>query len=296
MWKSLTVVRRRQGRKRHPPVRADRPTVRECIKLTGMRKRLTWVTIYAVAMAYLESAVVVYLRAIYYPHGFEFPIALMPADMAAIEVGREAATIVMLLGVAMVAGSDRWERFLAFCLSFGVWDIFYYVWLWIFIQWPSSLFTWDVLFLIPVPWIGPVLAPVLVSVALVAGSLLMLRLKAQGVRLGFSAPLWALAVTGGLVVVGSFVLDFSSAVSAEGAPAISLGRVCQWTGPRRGRRGARCVAPRARSRICSGLNASIGPRASAASGVWPQASGLGPQPSRSDPVPRVTRRVWLPRR
>jgi hypothetical protein len=175
-----------------------------------MGKRLTWLTIYAVAMAYVESAVVVYLRALYYPQGFNFPLALMPPGMAAIEIGREAATLIMLLGVATLVGADRWERFLAFCLSFGVWDIFYYAWLWIFVRWPPSLFTWDVLFLIPVPWIGPVLAPVLVSVALVAGSLLMLRLKAQGARLGFSAPLWTLAVTGGLVVVGSFVLDFAS--------------------------------------------------------------------------------------
>ena len=99
-----------------------------------MRRRLTWLTIYAVAMAYLESAVVVYLRAIYYPHGFDFPLAPMPPGMAAIEIGREAATLIMLLGVAALAGADRWERFLAFCVAFGVWDIFYYAWLWIFIR------------------------------------------------------------------------------------------------------------------------------------------------------------------
>lgn len=180
-----------------------------------MRSRLTWLTIYAVAMAFVESAVVVYLRALYYPHGFDFPLALMPPDMAAIEIGREAATLIMLLGVAALAGADRWERFLAFCLSFGVWDLFYYAWLWIFVRWPPSLFTWDVLFLIPVPWIGPVLAPVLVSVALVAGSLLLLRLKAHGVRLGFAAPVWAMAVTGGLLVLGSFVLDFASVLGQQ---------------------------------------------------------------------------------
>ena len=188
-----------------------------------MRKRLAWLTIYAVAMAYLESAVVVYLRAIYYPHGFDFPLSLMPPEMVAIETGREAATLVMLLGVAMLAGADRWERFLAFCFSFGVWDIFYYAWLWLFLRWPSSLFTWDVLFLIPVPWIGPVLAPVLVSVALVTGSLLMLRLKAQGVRLGFSGPVWTAAVTGGLLVLGSFVLDFPSVLRQTLPPPFHWG-------------------------------------------------------------------------
>jgi hypothetical protein len=186
-----------------------------CVKLRSVRRRVTWLTIYAVAMAYVESAVVVYLRALYYPHGFDFPLAPMPPDMVAIEIGREGATLVMLLGLAALAGADRWERFLAFCLSFGVWDIFYYVWLWIFVRWPPSLFTWDVLFLIPVPWIGPVLAPVLISGALVAGSLLLWRLKAQGVRMTFSALVWTLAVTGGLLVLGSFVLDFSSVLRQQ---------------------------------------------------------------------------------
>src|SRR4029077_12572551 len=175
-----------------------------------MRWRLTWLTIYTVAMAYVESAVVVYLRALYYPHGFDFPLALMPAHMVTIEIGREAATLIMLLGVAALASADRWECFLAFCLSFGIWDIFYYAWLWIFVRWPPSLFTWDVLFLIPVPWTGPVLAPLLVSLALVLGSLLLLRLKARGVPLGFSAPVWTLAVIGGVLVVVSFMLDFAT--------------------------------------------------------------------------------------
>jgi hypothetical protein len=188
-----------------------------------MERRVAWLTIYAVAMAYVESAVVVYLRALYYPQGFDFPLALMPPGMAAIEIGREAATLIMLLGVAALAGADRWEWFLAFCLSFGVWDLSYYAWLWIFIRWPPSLLTWDVLFLIPVPWIGPVLAPVLVSGALVTGSLLLLRLKAQGLRLAFSAPLWTLAITGGLLVVVSFVLDFTSVLRQTMPPPFHWG-------------------------------------------------------------------------
>jgi hypothetical protein len=147
----------------------------------------------------------------------------MPAAMAAIEIGREAATLIMLLGVAALTSADRWECFLAFCVSFGVWDIFYYAWLWVFVRWPPSLFTWDLLFLIPVPWIGPVLAPVLVSGALVAASLGLLRLKAQGVRLGFSAQVWTMAVTGGLVVVGSFVIDFASVVRQEVPPPFHWG-------------------------------------------------------------------------
>ena len=84
-------------------------------------------------------------------------------------MGREAATLVMLLGVAMLAGTDRWDRIALFCIAFGVWDIAYYVWLWVFLRWPPSLLTWDVLFLIPVPWVGPVVAPVIVSVVMIVG-------------------------------------------------------------------------------------------------------------------------------
>ena len=186
-------------------------------------RRLTWLTTYCVAMAYLESAVVVYLRAIYYPEGFSFPLVLIEPRMSAIEVGREAATLVMLLGVAAVMSTDRWERFLFFALSFGIWDIFYYVWLWVFLRWPPSLMTPDILFLIPVPWIGPVLAPVVVSVGLIAGSLLLLEQQQGGRRLQFPAWLWALAVTGGALVLLSFMLDFREVLAQEPLPPFRWG-------------------------------------------------------------------------
>ncbi len=173
-----------------------------------MRRRLIWLALFAVAMAFLESAVVVYLRALYYPDGFRFPLVIIYDHIAGIEIGREVATIVMLLAAGALAGDDRWERFLCFCMAFGVWDIFYYAWLWVFLRWPESLLTWDVLFLIPVPWIGPVLAPVLVSIAMIGGSAVLLRLKARGALLRFSGWLWTTAIAGGLVVILSFCVDF----------------------------------------------------------------------------------------
>lgn len=184
----------------------------------GARRLFPWLVTYAVAMAYVESAVVVYLRTIYYPRGFAFPLAPLPPGMVAIEIGREAATLVMLLGVAMLAGRERWERFLAFCVSFGVWDLFYYVWLWLLLGWPPSLFTWDVLFLIPVPWTGPVVAPVIVSVLLVVGGLLLWRKGARGEPVRFPIPLRILALAGALLVLGSFVLDFRIVMSQMEPP------------------------------------------------------------------------------
>ena len=185
-----------------------------------MSRRIVWLILFAAAMAYVESAVVVYLRTIYYPQGFSFPLVLLPPGMVAIEIGREAATLVMLLGVAMLVGVDRWDRIPLFCVAFGVWDIAYYIWLWVFLGWPPSLFTWDVLFLIPVPWVGPVVAPVIVSVVLIAGGLLLLRKRAGGQAVGrsggqavgFSPALQALALAGGALVLGSFMLDFQVVV------------------------------------------------------------------------------------
>jgi len=187
--------------------------------LSSVRRRLLWLSAYAVAMAYVESAVVVYLRAIYYPQGFSFPIVIIPDTMTGIEVGREAATLIMLVGVSMLAGTDRWERFLFFSTAFGLWDIFYYAWLRLFIGWPQSLLTWDILFLIPVPWVGPVLAPVIVSIGLIAGGVWLLWLRSRGARVGFSPTLWTLGVAGGLTVLASFMIDYKSAfVGAEPRP------------------------------------------------------------------------------
>ncbi len=186
-------------------------------------RRLPWLILYAVAMAYVETAVVVYLRAIYYPRGFAFPLAPMPPPMAGIEIGREAATLLMLLGVAILSGTERRERVLAFFVSFGIWDLFYYVWLWLLLGWPTSLLTWDILFLIPVPWIGPVLAPVIVSLIFVAGGVALLRREGTARAARFSAGVIFLALAGALSIIGSFTLDFEVVVRQLAPPSFRWG-------------------------------------------------------------------------
>jgi len=186
-------------------------------------RRVAWLIIFAVAMAYVESAVVVDLRAIYYPQGFAFPLVPIPPDMLAIEMGREVATLIMLAGVGVLAGKDGWGRLLAFCVVFGVWDIFYYIWLWVFLRWPPSLLTWDILFLIPVPWIGPVLAPVLVSVVLVVSGVLLMRRRERGEPIAFSAPLQMLCLAGAALVLASFMLDFQTVLRQEQPPPFRWG-------------------------------------------------------------------------
>ncbi len=166
-------------------------------------------------MAYIESAVVVYLRNLYYPEGFRFPLAFIPAEIYAIELGRELGTLVMIFTASWISGRDRWERFLHFCFLFGIWDLFYYFWLKLFLGWPESLLTWDVLFLIPIPWVGPILAPVLVSVALVGGSVYLLRLRRHGVAIRFSRATWTAVIAAGLLVIGSFLWNFSAAAGGR---------------------------------------------------------------------------------
>lgn len=164
------------------------------------------VSLFAVAFAFVESSVVVYLRQIFYPHGFAFPLNSGITSMITVEISRELATIVMLFAVGMIAGRDRWQRFSYFLIGFGVWDIFYYVWLKVILDWPSSLFEWDILFLIPIPWIGPVIAPVLVSLVMICGGWLILRKVERGL---FRPSRLAIACTvlGTVAVLLSFVID-----------------------------------------------------------------------------------------
>jgi hypothetical protein len=137
-------------------------------------RNIVLVGIFAIAMAYIESAVVVYLRAIYGIEDLIKDINLTPDIYTFIEIGREAATLVMLATIGLIAGNTWPKKIGYFFLSFGVWDIFYYFWLYVFILWPKSFFEWDILFLIPFPWWGPVLAPVLISILLISIGYLLL--------------------------------------------------------------------------------------------------------------------------
>ncbi|MHC4060732.1 MAG: hypothetical protein ACYSR6_03850 [Planctomycetota bacterium] len=134
-------------------------------------KRFCVVVIFGVAFGYIEAAVVVYLRAIFHPDGFVFPLVNFGMGplwrrLLLTEVGREAATIALISTGAWLFGRSRQERFAYFMVVFAVWDIFYYVWLKVLIDWPGSIMDWDILFLIPVSWASPVLAPVLISLTL----------------------------------------------------------------------------------------------------------------------------------
>ena len=197
-----------------------------------MMRTVAALVLFGISFGYLEAAVVVYLRAIYDPirerlhpgraPGELFPL-ISPQELAdagpenprrlLIEIGREAATIVMLAAFGLAAGRNFNERMAAFAVVFGLWDIFFYVFLRLMIDWPQSLFTWDILFLIPLPWVGPVLAPMIVAMSMVVCGLISLRMGGLAAR-----PLeWAGMIAGGLIVILSFVWDFRNTM-AGGLP------------------------------------------------------------------------------
>ncbi len=143
--------------------------------------RLFGLTLYSIGMAYVEAMVVVYLRRLIPFEGLNG----LPVDKIAVflkenyiyfeEQTREAATIVMLICVALLAGRNLKEKAAAFLWCFGIWDIFYYVFLRIWTGWPESFMDMDVLFLIPAPWVSPVAVPLAISVVMLTIALFLFR-------------------------------------------------------------------------------------------------------------------------
>jgi hypothetical protein len=93
----------------------------------------------------------------------ENSLSQLPQSLLTIEVYREAATMIMLVSVALLAASRTSARWAAFLWVFALWDIAYYAGLWAAVRWPTSFTDLDVLFLIPVPWVAQVWFPLLVS-------------------------------------------------------------------------------------------------------------------------------------
>lgn len=174
-----------------------------------MKNKVFLLFAFALAMGYLEAAVVVYLRDLFYPEGFAFPIKQIDVGHALVELAREAATILMLLAVAFLVERTKRGRLICFMLLFGIWDIAYYLWLWVAISWPASLFTWDLLFLIPVIWTGPVLAPVLVSVLMIVTALLYYTRRDAAEAVSISNTEWAVTIVAAVVIFVSFGLNHS---------------------------------------------------------------------------------------
>jgi len=184
------------------------------------RGRWFLVAIYAAAMAWVEAAVVFYLRSMigrivpYQPD--PLPVG---GGFAMVELPREFATLVMLLAVGMLAGRTWRARLGYAAIAFGVWDILYYVFLKMMCGWPHSLLDWDVLFLLPMPWWGPVLAPVLISVLLILWGTFASQFEHSPADALSNGGAWALNFAGVALALYVFMAD-ALAAAPRGLEAI----------------------------------------------------------------------------
>jgi hypothetical protein len=172
-------------------------------------KTLAIVSLFAIAMGFLEAVVVIYLRKIYYPLGFSFPLkGFIEPNILGIEWVREFFTIVMLVSVACLAGKKFYSKFAYFLLAFSIWDIFYYVFLKLTLNWPPSFLTWDLLFLIPWIWIAPVLAPIICTILIIMFSLLIINCEDKGIKVKLALKEWALLIAGLLIILYTWLIDY----------------------------------------------------------------------------------------
>ena len=175
-----------------------------------MNNSKTWgvVALYATAMAWVEAAVVFYLRTMI--DRIE-PYQATPLPVAGgfgfAEMMRELSTLVMLLTVGFLAGRTWRSRIGYSVIAFGIWDIFYYVFLKVMTGWPHSLLDWDILFLIPLPWWGPVLAPVMIAALMILWGTFASQLEDVSISAAPGWKAWLLNAIGILLALYVFMTD-----------------------------------------------------------------------------------------
>lgn len=185
------------------------------------KHRWVIVVVFAAGMAWVESAVVVYLRTLigrlepYQPN----PLPVTSAGLGQTEIVREVATMVMLCTVGWLAGRSWRARLSYTMIAFGAWDILYYVFLAVIGPWPRSILDWDILFLIPLPWWGPVLAPMLIAALMIGGGALAARLDERDHQVWPGRPAWLLNFAGIALAMYVFLQD-AIRVAERGEAAI----------------------------------------------------------------------------
>jgi hypothetical protein len=173
------------------------------IRMNDIARRFLWVSVYAIAMALLEAVVVVYIRGLLQVTNDH--VVLGP--YVTMEIWREIATLVMLAAVGWLAGREGVERWAYGLFAFGLWDIWYYIWLKVLIDWPTTLLDWDTLFLIPFTWWGPVLSPVLIAILICVTAVLAIVRLGRGQQLETTPVRVGIVILGGLLALYVFMAD-----------------------------------------------------------------------------------------
>lgn len=184
--------------------------------ISNLAKTIILLIVFSIAMGMLETIMVVYLRMLYYPEGFGFPLKLINSKVYGIELLRELATLLMLGSISYLAGKKFYVRLAYFLLTFATWDIFYYIWLKVLLNWPATILDWDVLFLIPIVWVGPVLAPIICSMMMLIISSFIFFLDRMGISIKFIFHEWLIILLGTIMIFYTFIIDYSSLILRDG--------------------------------------------------------------------------------
>jgi hypothetical protein len=184
--------------------------------LTGRRReRARWMLVvtFAVGMAWVEAACVYYLRVMVDRiDPYQADPLPMRGIIGDVELVREAATLLMLAMTGMLAGRTWRSRLGYAAIAFGSWDILYYVFLRIISGWPTSLFDWDILFLLPLPWWGPVLAPVCIASLMIGWGTLVTQWHDRTPATRATWAAWAVGGAGILLALDVFMADAIGAI------------------------------------------------------------------------------------
>ena len=189
--------------------------------MENQERRAAYASLWAFALAFgwIEASVVVYLREIYareaaettnYFPGLQVTLVSLPGRLVALEMAREACTILLLGAVAWLAGRRLAARAGAFLLAFGIWDVTYYAALKLVLDWPDSPGAWDILFLIPLPWVAPVWAPVTVAALFVAAGSYLFWTAERERR--YRPPDIGVFVVAVLLTIGAFLVESGAAI------------------------------------------------------------------------------------
>ena len=171
--------------------------------------------IFGIAFGWIEAATVVYLRATTHvpASAAPFPLTALPVELVQVEIVREACTMFVLAAVAWAASRRVRDAIGAFLLTFGIWDLVYYAVLHLILGWPDALTAWDVLFLIPLPWVAPIWAPATVAALFIGAGTYLFWTAEQPhwyVR-GDFAVLFASALT----VIAAFLVEWQVVFTLE---------------------------------------------------------------------------------
>ena len=105
--------------------------------MTNGERRGAYTSLWLLALAFgwIEASIVVYLRevaigeralqATSYLQDLQLPLVSLPGTLVALEMAREACTLVLLAAAGWLVGRRAADRIGGFLLAFGIWDITY---------------------------------------------------------------------------------------------------------------------------------------------------------------------------